>query len=238
MPALHIDTEAISTINDRIRTSVGTVYEGETYWPSRLLEQSHETVLPSLNGLARLIVANGNFLEDVRLGERYSRQNGFFGTAHMKARIIDAIGLLSLREVGIIKVAGFSPDFYLDGGLLGVFRLLEHVWNEPSSISVVGADREGEIANDWLDVVHQAIHRSVTDITDLSAANIMLLFDFANDYRNTSLDYLGEILQKSDRDIWCNLGDLIAIEAGTHNLSLVVDGGILRQRPQLVFEAH
>lgn len=238
MPALHINTETVSTINDRIRPSVGTIYDGETYWPRRVLEQPHETVLPSLNGLARLIAANGSFLEAVHLGERYSRQHGFFGIAHMKARIIDAIGLLSLREAGVIEVKGFSPDFYIDGGLLGVFRLLEHVWNEPGLITVVGADREGEITKDRLDAVYLAINRSVTDIADLSVANITLLFDFANDYRNTTLDYLGEILQKSDRDIWCNLGDLIAIEAGTHNLALVVDGGILRQRPQLVFEAH
>lgn len=238
MPALHIDTEVISTINNRIRSSVGTIYDGETYWPRRVLDQPHETVLPSLNGLARLIAADGNFLEEVHLGERYSRQHGFFGIAHMKARIIDAIGLLSLREAGVIEVKGFSPDFYIDGGLLGVFRLLEHVWNEPGSITVVGADREGEIAKDRLDAVYLAINRSVTDIADLSVANITLLFDFANDYRNTTLDYLGEILQKSARDIWCNLGDLIGIEAGTHNLTLVVDGGILRQRAQLVFEAH
>jgi len=238
MPALHIDTEAISTINDRIRPSVGTIYDGETYWPRRILNQPHETVLPSLNGLARLIAADGNFLEDVHLGERYSRQHGFFGTAHMKARIIDAIGLLSLREAGVIEVNGFSPDFYIDGGLLGVFRLLEHVWNNPHSIAAVGADREGEITKDRLDAVYQALNRSVTDITDLSAANITLLFDYANDYRNTTLDYLGEILQKSDCEIWCNLEDLIAIEADTHNLTLVVDGGILRQRPQLIFEAH
>ena len=156
----------------------------------------------------------------------------------MKARIIDAIGLLSLLEAGVIEVKGFSPDFYIDGGLLGVFRLLEHVWNNPSSIAVVGADREGEIAKDHFDAVYQAIHRSVTDIACLSIANITLLFDYANDYRNTALDYLGEILKISDREIWCNLGDLIAIEAGTHNLTLVVDGGILRQRPYLVFEAH
>lgn len=238
MPAIHIDTEAISTINARIRPSVGTIYDGETYWPRRVLNQPHETVLPSLNGLARLIAADGNFLEEVHLGERYSRQHGFFGIAHMKARIIDAIGLLSLREAGVIEVKGFSPDFYIDGGLLGVFRLLEHVWNEPGSITVFGADREGEITKDRLDAVYQVIHRSVTDIADLSTANIMLLFDYANDYRNTTLDYLGEILQKSDREIWCNLGDLIGIEAGTHNLTLVVDGGILRQRAQLVFEAH
>jgi len=81
MPALHIDTEAISTINNRIRPSVGTIYDGETYWPRRVLNQPHETVLPSLNGLARLIAADGNFLEEVHLGERYSRQHGFFGIA-------------------------------------------------------------------------------------------------------------------------------------------------------------
>ncbi|WP_139975199.1 hypothetical protein [Ochrobactrum sp. CGA5] len=238
MPALHIDIEAIDTINNRIRPSVGTIYDGETYWPRRLLEQPHETVLPSLNGLARLIASDGNFLEDVYLGERYSRKAGFFGTAHMKARIIDTIGLLSLREAGVIEVNGFSPDFYLDGGLLGIFRLLEHVWNDPSSISVVGADREDEIVKDQFNAVYQAINRSVNDITDLTVTNITLLFDYANDYRNSALDYLGEILQKSDREIWCNLGDLIGIEAGTHNLTLVVDGGILRQRAQLVFEAH
>lgn len=238
MPALHINTETVSTINDRIRPSVGTIYDGETYWPRRVLNQPHETVLPSLNGLARLIAADGNFLEEVHLGERYSRQHGFFGIAHMKARIIDAIGLLSLREAGVIEVNGFSPDFYIDGGLLGVFRLLEHVWNDPSSISIVGANREDEIVKDQFKAVFQAIHRSVTDIADLSVANITLLFDYANDYRNSALNYLGEILQKSDREIWCNLGDLIGIEAGTHNLTLVVDGGILRQRAQLVFEAH
>lgn len=236
MPALHIDTEAISTINDRIRPSVGSIYDGETYWPRRLLEQPHETVLPSLNGLARLIAADGNFLEDVYLGERYSRQHGFFGTAHMKALIIDAIGLLSLREAGVIEVNGFSPDFYLDGGLLGVFRLLEHVWNNPHSITALGADREGEIAKDRFDAAYQAIYRSVTDIANLSVANITLLFDYANDYRNSALDYLSDLLQKSDREIWCNLGDLIGIEAGTHNLALTIKGCVLRQRPQLVLD--
>jgi len=238
MTALHLTPDILATINDRVRSSAGAIYTGETYWPRRILKQPHETVLPSLNGLARLIAADGNFLEDAHLGEQYSRQDGFFGTAHMKARIIDAIGLLSLREAGVIEVNGFRPDFYIDGGLLGVFRLLEHVWNNPSSIAVVGADREGEIAKDHFDAVYQAIHRSVTDIACLSIANITLLFDYANDYRNTALDYLGEILKISDREIWCNLGDLIAIEAGTHNLTLVVDGGILRQRPYLVFEAH
>ncbi len=237
MPALHVDTKAISTINDRIRPSVGIIHAGETYWPRRILKMPHATVLPSLNGLARLIAADGNFLEDIHLGERYSREVGFFGTAHMKARIIDAIGLLSLRETGIINVTGFSPDFHLDGGLLGVFRLLEHVWNDPLSITTVGAEREGEITNDRIDTLYQAINNARTDIADLSVANITLLLDYANDYRNTALDYLSYILQKSDREIWCSLGDLIGIETGTHNLTLVVDGGFLRQRPQLVFEA-
>ena len=106
MTALHLTPDILATINDRVRSSAGAIYTGETYWPRRILKQPHETVLPSLNGLARLIAADGNFLEDAHLGEQYSRQDGFFGTAHMKARIIDAIGLLSLREAGVIEVNG------------------------------------------------------------------------------------------------------------------------------------
>lgn len=215
---------AIIAFNERTPSDDFKIDTDCCYWPSLQGDRESPKVFPSLNGLARLTVAEGNFLvEDHILGASHLINDGFYGTSWMKSSLRNVVGLLSFIRKNGVNTTGFKS---FTDDLDSVFKLIDIVRTQHPEFRISSHDKR-------MVRYSQLIATGLNEIEKLTDANVAALRDYVEDYVDEAVSRLAYLTLSDHDQVWRDFGDHIAIEQGTRNLVIVINGVPLRQRPYL-----
>nr|WP_113464940.1 hypothetical protein [Brucella intermedia] len=215
---------AIIAFNERTPSDDFKIDTDCCYWPSLQGDRESPKVFPSLNGLARLTIAEGNFLvEDHILGASHLNDDGFYGTSWMKSSLRNAVGLLSFIRKNGINTTGIEgctddPD--------SVFKMIDIVRVQRPEFRFSSNDKR-------ILRLSTTIRMAINELANLTDANVAALRDYFEDYVDEAVSGLAYLTLSDHDQVWRDFGDHIAIEQGTRNLVIVINGVHLRQRPFL-----
>lgn len=215
---------AIIAFNERTPSEDFKIDTDCCYWPSLQGDRESPKVFPSLNGLARLTIAEGNFLvEDHILGASHLNDDGFYGTSWMKSSLRNAVGLLSFIRKNGINTTGIEgctddPD--------SVFKMIDIVRVQRPEFRFSSNDKR-------ILRLSTTIRMAINELANLTDANVAALRDYFEDYVDEAVSGLAYLTLSDHDQVWRDFGDHIAIEQGTRNLVIVINGVHLRQRPFL-----
>ncbi len=215
---------AIIAFNERTPSDDFKIDTDCCYWPSLQGDRESPKVFPSLNGLARLTVVEGNFLvEDHILGAKHLNDEGFYGTSWMKSSLRKAVGLLSFIRKNGINTTGIEgctddPD--------SVFKMIDIVRVQRPEFRFSSNDKR-------ILRLSTTIRMAINELANLTDANVAALRDYLEDYVDEAVSRLSNLTLADHDQVWRDFGDHIAVEEGTRNLVIVINGVHFRQRPFL-----
>ncbi len=215
---------AIIAFNERTPSDDFKIDTDCCYWPSLQGDRESPKVFPSLNGLARLTVVEGNFLvEDHILGAKHLNDEGFYGTSWMKSSLRKAVGLLSFIRKNGINTTGIEgctddPD--------SVFKMIDIVRVQRPEFRFSSNDKR-------ILRLSTMIKMAMNELANLTDANVAALREYLEDYVDEAVSRLAHLTLSDHDQVWRDFGDHIAVEEGTRNLVIVINGVHLRQRPYL-----
>lgn len=220
---------AIKGFNERVFSDALKI--GSDYYYLPRFAGIDKKVLPSLNGLARLTATEGNFLvDDHILGAKHVNDAGFYGTSWMKSTLRSAVGVLSLIHTDVIRVPGSDR---LKDDLDSVFALIGLIRNQPMAFVGNNIPRRDDVDGERIAHFSKRMQDALNDLAKLTDANVAALQSYLEDYVDWSVSRLADLTLGNHDEVWRDFGDHIAIEEGTRNLVIVINGVHLRQRPFL-----